>query len=407
MSIARLPVAGSHLFVASNLGQVRNATAVVDQLGLGDATVVVLWTPAGTDLKERLVELAAELGLPARTLELPRSPTDRFPKTISRMVSTYRLLSETLPADNVWIANTNRHYGVLAGTYEAAGSSIHYYEEGLGSYRRADDPVYAGTPLSSRVRSLQYQVRATATDPSISWFRKARRIGHRLAALLVDTQMGRMLNSLMIGSAARDVYFPRTRFGIAAAAFPGLLDHRVVDADRYVRIDPTPPPSDREGAGATVIESVRRPPCPTLLLSQAYEPPATAWAAAIAAELHALDIDAVVIKFHPREAADRRSAISQALVDHGVRASATAEFDHWTAEQVIESGGFDRVVGLTSSTLIYRPSTVREVEYISIGRGVLEELESDPGVAELDLHRFRSDLELYERVAAAITGESA
>lgn len=392
---------GSHLFVVSNLGQLRQCAAVVRQAHLGSVTVLVLWTVNNEQLRDRLVDTAERYGLVVRRVLLPRSPLDLFPRRIMQVAATYDEVVSTIECDHLWIANVNRHYSHLARLFARSGASLNYFEEGLGTYRQLDDPPYRSYSAIRRVAMLADDVTAACRRYRWRPWRQIRRSGYLILRAVAESGAGRVVNRLATRGLSDDFYELWTSFDRAVVSFPDAVDRRLVNAREVIQLVSDSDPTDALAADA-LAWLAGWPDRPNrhvpLYLSQIYDVDPAAWADAVASAIARQGWQQVTVKFHPREPASARTALFQAMAARGVATIEDEALDRWPAEALLASGISDEVVGLTSSTLLYRPGATVGVVFTSIGRTVLETLCRDERVTKAQLERFRFDLELFERV---------
>lgn len=392
-----------HLFVVSNLGQVRNAASTIRQLGLHDPHVLVLWTADATELRDRLLGAAAVYRVTATSLELPRSPTDPFPTRLRRIAALYDDLAAARTAPGtLWLANINSHYGYLARAFASAGAEICLFEEGLGTYRRAEDPAFGAEGLLATVRTVSRDVVSAARRDDLSVAGKVRRIGYRSLVGAFRTRAGRFISCIL--SRRRSEYFhePRRRFTIAAVTFPDALDPRLVQARTVIRLE------HREDVEAEVDAAAKRwlttwPGRPAasqpVFLSQRYDVEPRRWARAIATVLRGNGYTALTVKFHPRETSDERGCLLDALSNVGIFVSTEPDLDRWPAENLLRAGLSCEVVGITSSALAYRAV---DIPHRTIAPDLLQHLEADPAIPRRDLERLRQDTQLLLRVMSTV-----
>ena len=392
----------SALFVVSNLGQMRTAAQVVDRLEIPDARVVVLWTDVRVSLRDRILAAADAAGLESVTFELPRSPTDPFPSQIRTLAKRYPTLVAENPTQELWVANINSHYGHLTRLYHDAGSRVSYFEEGLGSYLSADDPPFASLSRRTRLRHLADAVTEAIRAPRLSWRGRIRRAGHRAARYVAAEPVGEWLVDRLAGREAQDFRHPWTQFQRAAVAFPTALDPRLVATSCIIKLPATTVDRDAVLAAADWMsqESILGTHAP-LFLTQPYDVDDEQWASTLAALLVERAAPDIIVKFHPRETDESRTALLDAFAAAGLNAMSDPALDAHAAEHLIVAGLTDRVIGLTSSTLLYRPVGERSVRFEALGTELLARLEQAE-VPDSQIRRFRRDVELFNRVRSSV-----
>gem|GEM_PF-4267293 len=328
-------------------------------------------------------------------MRIAKAPNAPLPKRMRRMVEIIDQLPQSYPVERLWICNTNSFYGYVAKAFERSGSSVNFFEEGLGTYRSIDDPPFKREPLAPRIRHLYLQVHSVLVKPRLTMYRRLRRVGHHVGRFVSDTDLGRAYARLVVRE-ARAFQEPRTSFDRAVVAFPEHLDERLISASVYERMEMNPDGANvgSEPTGSGHASPFGRP----LFLSQRYGVPYEPWARAIASALAELDVQAIALKHHPRETERERADLTLALIRAGLAVLDDPDFDHWTSEQFIVQHHVDDVIGLTSSTLIYQPYTSWAVRYRSIGYAVLDRLRADADVHPDSLIQLSGDLRLLRRV---------
>lgn len=300
----------------------------------------------------------------------------------------------------LWLSNANSFYGYLAHRYSQSGASINLFEEGLGTYRSVNDPPFVRHHLRHRVSSLIGEVRAALTNPDLSLDRRVRRAGHRVVRFTGRTRPGELITEVLTLGRARHFIRPWTRFARAIVAFPSLLDPELVRSTTAIQlmIDATHTVDDEQKSAVDPAWVKDHESAIPVFLCQRYGVPMTIWGEAIASEILNLGIHEVLVKHHPRETPLEREEFIASLRDAGVSAVTSERFDTWPAEWLIYRGLTNHVIGLTSSTLVYRPPAPHHVTYSSLADGVLERLRHDARVPESTLTRFATDLAVFDRV---------
>lgn len=388
------------VFVVSNAGQLRNAVAIVAQLGISHPVIAVLWTEVRSSLRDRLLEFAADAEIEAIPIELPRSPTDPFPRQLRAIHRAYvGLLDRTGPCE-VWVANTNSHYAHLLGLAEAKGVSLAYFEEGLGTYRRADDPPFREENRRNRFGKLFADVIAAFSERERTLTARIRRAGHRVLRASASDPVGQRVVAALVGQAAANAFRPWRHFDRVVVAFPEALDPHLYCAPQVTALNLTI--ENFENAEAWLAQwSAYQDAC-ALLVTQPYGIEDQSWSTALAKALLRGEIKRVIVKFHPREGLETRRAIIDALANADIDAIVDSQLDRFSAEQLIRAGICNRVIGLTSSVLLYRPrGRGPAVEYESIAAEVVNNLAAS-GANERQLCLLRSDLELFDRVTKTL-----
>lgn len=386
----------STVFFVSNLGQLRNAIAVADQLNIANPIAIILWTEARIDLRDRLVEFANLNGFDYLTIGLPRSPNDPFPRQLRAINRAYVEVFDALSMSELWVANTNSHYAHLLALATARGVPVSYFEEGLGTYFALEDPPFR--PINRRIKAIHLlgDVASALTATHRTLPSRVRRAGHRVLREFGNSSIGRRAVMAMAGIDADIGAQPARSFSRIAVVFPDALDARLYQAPVVKALDLT---LVDISSTERLIESwpVGRQRTP-LLLTQPYGIDARPWSQAISDELAARSIERVTVKFHPREGGKEREFLARALVQNGLEPIIDSDLDKFPAEQLIRSGLTDHVLGLTSSTLLYRLRPAEhEVTYESIAQDVVTRL-TRWNTPKNQLRSLSRDMALYDRL---------
>jgi hypothetical protein len=397
------------LFVVSNLGQARNVVAVA-RSGSRSARVMaaVVGSESNRQLLDRLTTFLSEHGTEAVELILPERPTSPAPRTISEVARRLERFSVNHPTRSLWIANTNAFYSTLAATYSACGSDICYYEDGIGTYRRADDLALTEFEQPRVGGSVRRVIRSLNDGADVD---DATRTMNRFLAALRNLRVGldaakyevcrhlsrsnwyqRALQSAG-GSAAAAMFHPWSDFSDAAVVFPDVLDRRVVRANRIQSLDIRPDPRDIDAANAVLNEHGVAVGA-TLFVSQPYCDRGPVYYGAVGRAVNNNAAGPVVVLVHPRERDHHVKHLLEALGTERVAACLDVSPN---AEAVLATGRFSECLGITSSTLAYARFLDSVVVCRSIASEVIDDL-TRSGRRIPDLDRLRVDLQILDRV---------
>jgi hypothetical protein len=397
----------ANVFAISNLGQARNAVRIAGTLGDDSAAALVLVAGSRMHFGRRLESYVRAGGLDARLVVLPETPTAPRLLLLRSIVGTYRALASGSAVGNLWLANSNAHYGVLAQLFSERGTQICYFEEGLGTYRRINDPIYrqydnvawrdlSGEILTTARRAINRSSYTSARGLARSLVRVGRTSASALSMGLGATAWYRRLARLVAGRQAEQFFSPWTTFIVAKVAFPDAIDRGLVRALRVEPLCMAPTPDEVVDAlGMLDAAGVR--PGATLFVSQPYGDRGASFYGAVARALSAAGAVDIVVRSHPREREYNLAHMISSFEQAGLRATWLVEPNGITAEALLATNRFAKCVGLTSSTLLYGPHIVSGVEFISIGQQVLSAL--GPTAYRADqLATLRSDIDLFESV---------
>lgn len=407
------------LFVVSNLGQARSVAAVVaEEAGERSVLVATLATPRNLELPARIQQFLQRSGIESVTVLLPDLPTHPRIATVRQVTEAYEDLAATWPAEALWISNFNAHYGVLASIFAAAGSRICYLEEGLGSYRTLDDPIFQRADPTTARSQFGAAVRR-AVRQRLGWsivyrwpvairrfLRSCRQLGVDVAAHVGTFRSSKRgyaerLAHRVSPHGARFLD-PWTSFDEVRVVFPSLLDPEIFDLDRTKPIELRPPTAEVDRAAA-VLRSIEGQcgDIDTLYVSQPYGNRTRDYYEMVAQVISRHVDGGVFVKFHPRERMQQRGFLLEALNRRGVEVVESAAAEQFNAEALLATGRFDRCLGITSSTLLYGERYYPSVEFVALGHELIAEIES-AGPAGEQWQQLLSDVALLDDVATRI-----
>ncbi len=397
------------LFVAETVGQVRNAAAAASQAPGGSAALLLLLPSGNPGLAARIEAFAAGTGLPCRAVPLPETPHRPSPGVIARHLAAFAPVVDGPAPEELWVANGRFHLAWIAGRMERRGARIVLYEDGLSSYRRADDPSFdmpgaaealarAGEKARADLAMIRRALGKGRFGPALGaarWMFGGLAEGAARAAML--SAAGRAAARLRVGPEAAAFFASRRRFDAAWMAFPEAFDAAGfgVGAARPLVIAPSPGAIARARAALAPVE-----PGEALHVSQVYGGGAVR--RAVARALAAAGARRLLVKPHPRETEEERAALLADLAKAGVEArSAPASLDEVEAEALIETGLFRTVFGLTSTALLHGVARRPDVEFVPVGEDALARL-AKAGRPERLHERFAADVALFGRMRRAI-----
>jgi Alpha-2,8-polysialyltransferase (POLYST) len=407
------------LFVVSNLGQARSVAAVLAEDGVArSALVATLATPRNLELPAKIQQFLQRSGIESVTVLLPDLPTHPRIATVRQVTEAYEDLAARWPTDALWISNFNAHYGVLASIFAAAGSRICYLEEGLGSYRTLDDPIFERADPTTARSQFAAAVRR-AVRQRLGWsivyrwpvairrfLRSCRQLGVDVAAHAGTFRSSRSgyserLEHRVSPHGARFLE-PWTRFDEVRVVFPSLLDPQIFDLDRTKPIELRPPAAEVDRAAAVLRTlDAQCVDVDTLYVSQPYGNRTRDYYEMVAQVISEHVGDRVFVKFHPRERLQQRGYLMEALDRRGVEAVEAAAAEQFNAEALLATGRFERCLGITSSTLLYGERYYPSVEFVALGHELIAEIEAS-GPAGDQWQQLLSDVALLDDVVARV-----
>lgn len=394
------PVQGN-LFVVSRLGQVRNAQTLIRQEGARDNHLAVLQTAANplltatisAHIDATVFDEIVHITQPHQPLKQGRHKNrviyEQFEELLVRMADK--------GVRNLFLCNVDAYYSLFERVIERRELplTLNLLEEGLGTYANLGERVYtkdmsvhredvvlrarnAGRAWSQAIRASLILV-ATA----LSWvfrvdlFRVRREL---LAALLV-----RPLHR----------YGTITHFDRAFVCFPEKVHDTNIKIDFVARLM-------FEIAEETDAKAVRAlPEGATLFVSQKYLG-ASEYVPIIMQMFDELRLERVFFKFHPRE---DRFALERLIEEERSRhprleVTVPRAIQRVPVENLIASGRVAKVVGLTSTSLMYAQAFFDGVEVVSVAQRFKQLALAQPdGIARRALAEFDRDLDVFEDVS--------
>lgn len=380
-----------NIFVVSRVGQVSGALRVLSQLDVPRPKFVIL-SPRNSETKDKLIASNIDAaGFEYEIVRLPRFAQLNYPGKRRSVKRALDALASRCEDVQLWIANTNAHYGYLAHAFDRKGAKIAYFEEGLGTYLRAEDQRLSGMPD----RNFR-EVWAALSDPSSSLHNRLR----RASRLTYESFLSNQVVSKVLARPG-DQFFesPWKNFQVVAVSYPDLLDPKRFNAESLFRLrfelptskDPVSSESDR---GAL-------PQAEKLYIAQDYGIEPEIWGKAIARVLLEEGYDEITIKHHPQESESARDLFANQLRKAGVRVNANAEFDSYSAETLCRYIEPVEVIGLSSTSLMHISQDEHAPATKSIGFSLIEALKQDRGVPREHIEILERDCETLRTVSQA------
>jgi len=391
-----------NLFVVSRVGQLRNVQSFVAEHGATHNHLAVLQTQSNPVLSDNIkrnvdegvFETVEYIDQPPRPVTQSRRKNAIIYGQIERL-----LLRATQEHDvgSLFLCNADNYYSLFEriNTTLGLGLSLNLLEEGLTTYANAGRRAYT-------------------LDTSVDWAEVVTRGRHfrialvkaarSLAALLVTfaswvlrVDMVQLLKDLRVRVSVREKhrYGAIKHFDSAYVYFPDRIYSNNMQIDRVGRLgfalEPTAPPEllEKVESGAVVFVSQRY---------IAYEP----YFSIVFEILSEMGLERVYFKFHPREdPASLAKAWDLAQREHPrLKVLSPPEIQAIPVEELMMSGRARRIIGLTSTSLMYGKAFFPDVDVVSIGARFKELADSDAyDVSKRALAEFARDLEVFTDVS--------
>lgn len=404
MQINQEPSDHEHLFVLSTVGQIRNAVSTIQALGLNKVYAVLLYTNQNVPLGARLQEYAQSTGLPAELLEIPRQPGLRLPWRLRRMMAIYQDLLGRFPKAELWMSNSNNHYGYAGHLFASNGRKVNAFEEGMSTYLTADDPRFKDAKRQT-LRATCVLCYQTLSQKRFSYRRRALRITRYGYLYVNDTFLGKLLKQAWTRGEADYFYQHWTDFDRVVVAFPDVLDPVRFRAKSLEKLEQSPLLTSEKGAALNLrakqaLEAFDKKNVNVIFVSQVYGFDPVFWGQQIGMILCKKGIFELCVKFHPREKQGYRTSFLRGVHASGVQVYTDATLDKVPLEAIFEASPNRRIIGLTSTALLNIAMAYPNAQVESIGPLLLDKLKGQAKNEPEKYDIFTRDSELLQRVAA-------
>ncbi|HEY5506056.1 MAG TPA: polysialyltransferase family glycosyltransferase [Coriobacteriia bacterium] len=390
-----------NLFVVTRVGQLRNVQTFIKERGATNNHLAVLSTDDNPTLRTGITS-NVETGLFEEVIHivLPLRPVAQ---SGHKNAVIYGLLEDLLVrmtgdagVENLYLCNSDNFYVFFQRIPETLGLALtlNLLEEGLGTYANAGRRRYV------RDVSVDWnEVKRRGRMARLDGLRHPRAIAALLHTLVSWVLPGGDPIRLAKDAWARSTVTPKYRYGLithydnAYVYFPDRIysdNMRIDNVEKlgFVIVPQTPPEMfDSVEDGAVVF------------VSQKYLPRRPyVYYSVVLDILTEMRVGTVYFKFHPRE---NHSATlyewDQAVREHpDVDVRTTHEISAIPVEELMMSGKVSRVIGLTSTALMYGSAFFPDVDVISIGSRFRDLADSETyDVTKRALSEFSRDLEIF------------
>lgn len=390
-----------NLFVVSRLGQVRNAQTLIRQEGARDNHLAVLQTAANplltATISAHIDPAAFEEIVHVTQPDQPLKQGRHKNRIIYEQIEELLVRMSDKGVRNLFLCNVDAYYSLFERVIEhrELPLTLNLLEEGLGTYANLGERVYtkdmsvhredvvlrarnAGRAWSQAIRASLILIATT-----LSWIFRVD---------LFEVRRG-LLATLLVRPLHR--YGTITHFDRAFLCFPEKVRDGNVQIDFVARlvfeID--------EGTSAEAVDAL--PEGATVFVSQKYLVAAD-YVPIILQIFDELGLDQVYFKFHPRE--DRfalERLLEEAKPRHPrLRVIAPRAIQRVPVENLIASGKVAKVVGLTSTSLMYAQAFLPDAEIVSVAERFGQLAVSEPyHVSRRTLAEFDRDLAVFRDVS--------
>lgn len=390
------------LFVAAQIGQVKQAQELISSLGLRGVELAILYTRKNLAMPA-MMEAAADRQIVSRVHKVEIHPASNDISAIAADYDqkVYSTLLDDVKPKRLFVCSFERHYSVLCHEAKKRGIPVSLFEEGTAilkntvpGYQSFISPtiksslqtiyrrVWKNHPLFRYVivpiTGLLYQ---TAIIPWLIW-----RTGKEIykAPQIQQRILSQRHQHFLTGWGEFDAVYS-TNPDVIADLFPSaeMREHK----PRYEN------PEDLARA-AELIAEYGIGGDTAIFASQRFDmkpeiqiPPVLSLLQRVA-EINGYRI---VIKLHPRESDAVVSAYRAAIERFGLAGKLVLmEGAHVPAEYLAVHSACPAVVGISSSTLMYAPKAKPSLRSISIGRQLLDDFAANginnPGTRQIRDH---------------------
>ena len=389
-------------FIVTRLGQLRNVHTLIGQKSLAHNVLIIMYSKRDKALLSNLEHAYREdLFEDVLYLKLPDYPLHLTPKKGEAMYSAMEevlgRLHDEFSVKELYVCNIDNYYVYLERIIADRGYpiAINLLEEGLTTYKITSGETLQKTENPPNINDLKKAWRN---------FKKACRNFVRDTVMLVLQCLGfavrRPLARYAYNLWLRFFLNKKHRFGVirhfdrAYVCFPEMV--RCNDAVRFGSVEKLDFKFTRVGDGnlRAALDGYS-----TLFINQKYVN-YTSHFRILFQIFEEMGIDKVAIKLHPREDAD---AVEQEIRDvqteyRDMDVKILSSTGQIPVEDLVYSFEIKRVIGLTTSALIYLHSGLETTEVISIAERYRTLCgNSDSGVSSGELAQFDDEYRFFKR----------
>lgn len=390
-----------NLFVVSRLGQVRNAQTLIRQESARDNHLAVLQTAANPLLTAAITgHIDPDVFQEIVHLTQPEKPLNqgrRKNRIIYEQIEELLVRMSDKGVRNLFLCNVDAYYSLFERVIEQRELplTLNLLEEGLGTYANLGERAYV-----KDTRVDRHDVGVRARNASRAWSQAVRTTLILIATALsyaFRVDLFRVRRELLAAVLVRPLhrYASITHFDRAFVCFPEKVHHGAITVDSVMRlgfeID--------DDVDASALAAL--PDGATVFVSQKYVA-ATDYVPIIMRIFDELELDVVYFKFHPREDRFALERLIEELQSRHPRVKVVAPraIQRVPVENLIASGRVSRVIGLTSTSLMYAQAFLPDAEVISVAERFRQlALSGSYSVSRRALAEFDRDLQVFQDVS--------
>jgi hypothetical protein len=371
------------IFFVSTLGQARVAVAYIRQNKVSNVKVFLLYTIKNKKVPRLISGYLNEFDVDYQWFKLPLSPTTPIPWRLNRLRNKYkRIINDNVGA--VWVFNRNTHYLYIYEISKERKIKVGYLEEGLSSYKEDANFDFVSNSLLVKdflksVGSYIYKHRKESFFALllllpyylIVFLKKEISFVFKFIAFLVEKKLICFFSSGLfkristyLGMGYKDFYRSNNNFDDSYFVFPEK--NKFIFSDKVHKLDLLY--SFSEERVNELSHYVADFSFKSVFVSQKY--PGSNFYDQIALalkELHCIDNDRILIKFHPRETSKDRMNLLKALEELEVNYITSDIIDSYSLEELLMAKKDLNIwFGFTSTSLIYSKEIFPNLCVVSI-----------------------------------------
>lgn len=380
------PKQTDNLFVITHLGQLKQMEALITKKNLSNNGLVVLYTVANFAVPQMVHDKAtASLFDFVIFVEIPFKVNQVNYFKLKKVYETYLNLLNASKPSHLYLNSFEGHYAILIDIAKQRDIKNILVEEGTATYKLLSQPITD----TDNDNSIDYQFLKTkfmGTIGQTELFKRA--VKQKKYAkdfiskskqfyqdLILDEKVQSRLIELLGKDAIKSYKEPFLQFDEVYASFPNLIEQSFLAKDIqafnvYESMD-----DDTLALAKEVVSAYDITNKDALYLSQRYTIDPTQYINTLIPILLTVCRDSrkIFIKLHPKESNKVHQAfkkITNAFPDKLI----LIEDNRFLVEPVIKVSNIQKVIGLTSTALVYAPLVSKNTQAISVAQALIDNL---------------------------------
>lgn len=351
----------NNFFAITRLGQLRNVQGYIKQFNSKNNILMVMYTPDAVDLVENidrniqfdLFEEVIHFELPKRPLGVSRK---KCKELYEKLTNSLYDLYEHHNFEHIFLCNTDNFYIYFEVIADKLNADLILLEEGLTTYRMFAGNIekrYTLRDVKSAIRRLYKSIRKVVVN-SVALVLK-------LLSWILKIDLFEFIKHQRIPKKYR--YGHISEFQKGYVCFPEKM-RELTNVDNIKEIKKLDFPLNKEldeSIGNKLEDNM------TLFVNQRYVPYDMHFNI-IFEIMEKAGINKFFIKFHPKESRTMYwPYLKKAKKEFPtLEVEILNDLDHIPAEDLMTTGKIERIVGITTSTLIYSPLIDPKIRVLSI-----------------------------------------